>query len=211
MINQHNVKNVILDLGGVLVDINPQKTYSALNRILSPEFADTIQWEEIPEVVLAMETGRWKKHEFIEHLSRVCKPDVIEEEIIDAWCAMILEFPHERVDMVKSLSENYQVYLLSNTNVFHIKYFEKEFKNRYHFSLHQLFTKIYYSSEIGLRKPDVESFLFVLNDAGIKAAETIMVDDREDNCTIAESLGMRSLKVPEKSGLEAVIDQLLSS
>lgn len=209
MINQHNVKNVILDLGGVLIDINPQKTYSALKRILSPEESGSIKWNEIPGIVLAMETGRWKKHDFIDHLRKVCKPDVIEEEMIDAWCAMILEFPHDRVEMVKSLSEKYQVFLLSNTNVFHIKYFEKEFKNRYHISLHQLFSKVYYSSEIGFRKPDVESFLYVLNDACIKAEETIMIDDKEDNCMTAESIGMRSLKVPEKSGLEAVFDQLL--
>jgi glucose-1-phosphatase len=209
MINQHNVKNVILDLGGVLLDINPQKTFSALKRILSPEESVSIQWDEIPEIVLAMETGRWKKHEFIDHLKKVCKPDVIEEEMVDAWCAMILEFPHDRVEMVKSLSEKYQVFLLSNTNILHIKYFEKEFKNRYHISLHQLFSKVYYSSEIGYRKPDIDSFLYVLNDAGIKAEETIMVDDREDNCIMAESIGMHSLKVPEKSGLEAVIDQLI--
>jgi len=209
MINQHNVKNIILDLGGVLLDFNPQRTYSALKRILSPEESDSIQWDEIPEIVLAMETGQWKKHEFIDHIKKVCKPDVIEEEIIDAWCAMILEFPHERVEMVKSLSEKYQVFLLSNTNTFHIKYFEKEFKNRYHISLHQLFSKVYYSSDIGFRKPDIESFLFVLKDAGINAEETIMVDDREENCVMAESIGIKSVKVPEKSGLEAVIEQLL--
>jgi putative hydrolase of the HAD superfamily len=209
MIDQQNLKNVILDLGGVLVDINPQKTYSALKRILTPEKSESIQWDEIPDIVFAMETGLWKKHEFIDHLRKVCKPDVIEEEIIDAWCAMILEFPHDRVEMVKALSEKYQVYLLSNTNVFHIKYFEKEFKNRYHISLHQLFSKVYYSSEIGFRKPDIESYHYVLNDAGIIAEETIMVDDREDNCIMAESIGMRSVKVPENSGLEAVIEQLL--
>jgi len=209
MINQHNVKNIILDLGGVLLDFNPQRTYTALKRILSPEISDTIEWNEIPEIVLAMETGQWKKHEFIDHLKKVCKPNVIEEEIIDVWCAMILEIPHERVEMVKALSEKYQVYLFSNTNAFHIKYFEKEFKNRYHFSLHQLFTKIYYSSEIGFRKPDSQGFLFVLNDAGIKAEESIMVDDLGANCQAAELLGIRSVKVPENSGLEAVINQLI--
>jgi len=209
MIDQQNVKNVILDLGGVLLDFNPQKTFSALKRILTPERSESIQWDEIPDIVFAMETGSWTKHEFIDHLKKVCKPDVIEEEIIDAWCAMILEFPHERVEMVKALSEKYQVYLLSNTNAIHIKYFEKEFKNRYHIPLHQLFSKVYYSSEIGFRKPDAESFLHVLNDAEIKAEETILIDDREDNCMAAKSIGIRSLKVPEKSGLEAVIDQLL--
>jgi glucose-1-phosphatase len=209
MIDQQNVKNVILDLGGVLVDINPQKTYSALKRIISSEESYSIQWDKIPEIVVSMETGRLTKHEFIDQIKKVCKPDVIEEEIIDAWCAMILEFPHDRVEMVKLLSEKYQVYLLSNTNAFHIKYFEKEFKNRYHISLHQLFSKVYYSSEIGFRKPDIESYHYVLKDAGIIAEETIMVDDREDNCIMAESIGMRSVKVPENSGLEAVIEQLL--
>jgi putative hydrolase of the HAD superfamily len=209
MIDQHNVKNVILDLGGVLLDYNPQKTFSALKRILTPENSEEIQWDEIPEIVVAMETGRWTKHEFLEYIKRVCKPDVIEEEIIDAWCAMIQEFPHERVEMVKTLSEKYKVYMLSNTNALHIKYFEKEFKNRYHCSLQHLFSKVYYSSEIGFRKPDAESFLHVLTDAGIKAEETIFIDDREDNCQAAESLGMQSLKVPENSGLEAVIDHLI--
>lgn len=209
MIDQHNVKNIILDLGGVLIDIDPQITFSALKRILPTEKSESIQWDEVPEVVLAMETGSWNKHEFIEHFSKVCKPDVIEEEIVDAWCAMILDFPHERVEMVKLLSEKYRVFLLSNTNILHIKYFEKEFKNRFHFSLHHLFTKVYYSSEIGFRKPDAESYLYVLNDAGIKAEETVMIDDREDNCMAAESLGMKSLKVPDNSGLEAVIDHLL--
>lgn len=209
MIDQHNVKNVILDLGGVLLDYNPQKTFSALKRIFTPESSESIQWDEIPDIVVAMETGRWTKHEFLDYIKKACKPDVIEEEIIDAWCAMILEFPHDRVEMVKTLSEKYRVFLLSNTNAFHIKYFEKEFKNRYHFSLHHLFTKVYYSSEIGFRKPDAKSFQFVLNDAGIKAEETILVDDREENCKAAESMGMQSLKVHENSGLEAVIEQLL--
>jgi HAD superfamily hydrolase (TIGR01509 family) len=211
MINQQNVKNIILDLGGVLVDINPELTFSSFKRIFRPEILETLQWNEIPEEFIAIETGKWAKHQFLEYFQNVCKAEVTEEEIIDSWCAMILDFPHDRVEMVKTLSEKYQVFLLSNTNTFHIKYFEKEFKNRYHFSLHKLFSKVYYSSEIGYRKPDIESYLYVMNDAGIKAEETIMVDDREDNCLIAESLGMKSLKVPEKSGLEAVIDELLMS
>jgi FMN phosphatase YigB (HAD superfamily) len=208
MINQHNVKNVILDLGGVLVDIDPQETDIAMKRILSQEGIESIRCDKVPEMLLDLETGKIKRHEFLDHIRKYCKPDVLDEEIEDAWCAMILDFPHERVDMLKTLSQKYQVFLLSNTNSIHIKYFEKEFKNRYHFSLHKLFSKVYYSSEIGLRKPDIECFLYLLNDAGIKAEETVMVDDREDNFLAAESLGMQSLRVPENSGLEAVIDML---
>jgi FMN phosphatase YigB (HAD superfamily) len=208
MINQQKVKNLILDLGGVLVDVDPQETDIAMKRILSPEGIDSIRCDKIPEMLLDLETGKIKRHEFLDHIRKYCKPDVLDEEIEDAWCAMVLDFPHERVDMVKSLSEKYQIFLLSNTNSLHIKYFEKEFKNRYHFSIQKLFNKVYYSSEIGIRKPDTESILFVLNDAGIKAEETIMVDESEDNCMAAESLGMQWLRVPENCGLEVVIDQL---
>jgi putative hydrolase of the HAD superfamily len=209
MIDQRIVKNVILDLGGVLVDIEPEQTVTALKRIIQPHHHDTIKWDETPEVVYAMETGRWNKQQFIDHFQEVCKPDCIEEEIIDAWCAMILEFPTHRVDLVKQLAEKYNLFLLSNTNVFHIKYFEKEFKYRYNHSIHKLFSKVYYSSEIGLRKPDVECFQFVLNDAGIKPEETVMVDDLAVNCKAAELVGMHSLKVPGNCGLEAVIKYLL--
>jgi glucose-1-phosphatase len=210
MIDQHNVKNVILDLGGVLVDIEPGQTVDALKRIIKPDLIDSIKWDETPEVVSAIETGKWSKKQFVEHFHSVCKKDVIEEEIVDAWNAMILEFPHERVEMVKQLSQRYSLYLLSNTNAFHIKCFETEFRYRYNFQLKSLFKKVYYSSEIGYRKPDTDCFMHVLADAGIIPEETIMVDDREENCRAAEKAGMLSLKVPEKTGLEAVIEQLLS-
>jgi len=209
MIDQHIVKNVILDLGGVLVDIEPDNTINELKRIVQPHLLENLNWDEIPEVVLAMETGKWNKQQFIQHFKSICKPGVIEEEIVDAWCAMFLEFPRERVEMVKSLGKKYNLYLLSNTNSYHIKCFESEFKNRYNFPLKRLFKNIYYSSEIGFRKPDTECFNHVLAHAGLNPEETIMVDDREDNCRAAESVGMHFLKVPENSGLEAVVGELL--
>jgi putative hydrolase of the HAD superfamily len=129
--------------------------------------------------------------------------------MIDAWCAMILEFRAIRVKMLQDLSQKYKLFLLSNTNVYHVSYFEKEFKNRFHFPISDLFEKVYYSNEIGFRKPDAQAFEHVLTDAGIVASETVMVDDRPDNCLAAEALGMKSIVVPEKTGLEAIVDQLL--
>lgn len=209
MIDQHNVKNVILDLGGVLVDIDPENTIDALKRIMLPDLLQSIDWESTHKVVFDMEVGNLNKTQFFDHFKKVCKSNVIEEEIVDAWNAMVLEFPHERVEMVKLLGEKYNLYLLSNTNVFHINCFESDFKFRYNFPMKKLFKNMYYSSEIGLRKPSSECFQYVLEHSGLKPEETLMVDDREDNCLAAESVGMYSLKVPENSGLEAVIEELL--
>lgn len=209
MDNQKAIKNVIFDLGGVLVDLEWQNTYDEFARILKPEFKDAVNWDTLPEVVVGMETGTWGKNKFKKNMLAQCKPGVSASQMIDAWCAMILEFRAIRVKILQDLSQKYKLFLLSNTNVYHVSYFEKEFKNRFHFPISDLFEKVYYSNEIGFRKPDVQAFEHVLNDAGIIATETVMIDDRPDNCLAAETLGMKSIVVPEKTGLEAVIDQLL--
>ncbi|HOO83825.1 MAG TPA: HAD family phosphatase [Prolixibacteraceae bacterium] len=209
MTDQKFIKNVILDLGGVLIDIEPKNTYREFKRILRPETFVDIDWDNLPEVVEAMETGKWSKEEFKKTMLEACLPTITATQMVDAWCAMLMEFKALRVRMVQELNSKYNVYLLSNTNVYHVDFFEKEFKNRFHFKLKKLFKKVYYSHEIGFRKPDIAAFEFVLNDAGLIAEETVMVDDREDNCLAAEKAGMQSILVPNNTGLEKVIKQLL--
>lgn len=208
MIDQQIIKNVILDLGGVLVDIDPNETYAAFRRIFLPNVIMEIRWDDLPEVVVSMETGTWSKNKFKKTMLQACKPGVSESQMIDAWCAMLLEFKAPRVKMVQRLAKKYNVFLLSNTNVYHITYFEKEFSNRFHFPLKDLFQKVYYSNEIGIRKPDKQAFEYVLTDAGLVATETILVDDNEQNCEAAIKLGMQAIQVPKDTGLEAVICQL---
>ena len=209
MIDQKIIKNVILDLGGVLVDIEPEETYAAFKRIFLPEVLLEIKWDELPEVVLGMETGQWSKNKFKKTMLQSCKPGVSASQMVDAWCAMLLEFRAPRVKMVQDLAAKFNVFLLSNTNVYHVGYFEKEFMNRFHFPLQKLFTKVYYSNEIGFRKPDHNAFKHVLTDAGIVAEETVLVDDNAENCKAAEALGLKTIQVPQDSGLEAVIHELL--
>ncbi|MBN1767691.1 MAG: HAD family phosphatase [Prolixibacteraceae bacterium] len=209
MIDQQIIKNVILDLGGVLVDVEPETTYAEFERILRPESFRQIISEELPEIVHAMETGSWSKERFKQTVLAHCNKGVSDSQVIDAWCDMILEFRAPRVKMTQDLGKKYKLYLLSNTNVYHVSYFENEFKNRFHFSIKKLFKKVYYSNEIGFRKPDPSAFEYVLNDSGLNAAETVLVDDRADNCETARKLGMQAIKVPEQSGLEAVIKQLI--
>ena len=209
MIDQKIIKNVVLDLGGVLVDIEPEETYAAFKRIFLPDVLLEIKWDELPEVVMAMETGQWSKTKFKKTMLQSCKPGVSASQMVDAWCAMLLEFRAPRVKMVQDLAEKYNIYLLSNTNIYHVGYFEKEFMNRFHFPLKDLFTKVYYSNEIGFRKPDNRAFEHVMADAGIKAEETVLVDDNADNCDAAKALGFNVVQVPHDSGLEAVIRYLL--
>lgn len=210
MVDQNKIKNVVLDLGGVLVDIDPQKTLDAMMKLIDPETSLKPDWAELNNVVHAMEVGKWSQEEFILKMKEVCKPNVTETEIIDAWCVMLLHFPSLRVDLVRLLSDRYRVFLLSNTNEIHVNSFEQQFESRYGFPMQNLFEKVFYSNEIGCRKPEAEAFLHVLSHAGLNPAETVMVDDRLDNCQGAEAVGMCYINVPENTGLEAVVDRLIN-
>ncbi|HPR31504.1 MAG TPA: HAD family phosphatase [Prolixibacteraceae bacterium] len=209
MTGEHSIKNLILDLGGVLIDIDPHLSYAAFKRILLPRVIEQTDWKEINEAVVMMETGKWSNDRFKEFMLSNCKPGTTPSQMIDAWCAMLLEFPARRLHMLRQLASHYRLYLLSNTNEYHIRFFEFEFANRFHIPLNSMFTKIYYSSRIGFRKPDPECYRYVLDDARIVPSETVMIDDRTDNCQAAESLGMQSMKVPEQSGLEALMETLI--
>ncbi len=204
-----NLKNVVLDLGGVLYDIDPEKTFEELSNLFKPELIKPEILDGIPDVVHAMETGRWSDEYFICKIKEKCRHEVTEIDIINAWNKILIKFPEERISMVKELANKYRLFLLSNTNNIHIRYFENLFIKNNGFSMHDLFEKIYYSSEIGICKPDKQAFQHVLSDSGLKASETIMIDDRLDNCLGAESVGMKYLLVPENTGLEEVIDKIL--
>ena len=100
------------------------------------------------------------------------------EDLLNAWNAMILDIPEHRLDTLVEAKQNYNTFLLSNTNEPHIKIFEHDLYTEHgvkHFS--DYFDKLYYSCRIGLRKPDKEIFEFVLNQNKLIASETVFIDD----------------------------------
>lgn len=51
-------------------------------------------------------------------ISKVCS----KKEIIDAWNAMIVEFPEENWLLLNELKTKYKLFLMSNTNIIHYNY-----------------------------------------------------------------------------------------
>ena len=112
-----------------------------------------------------------------------CPAHISDKTINDAWNAMLLDTPPERITMIETLKKTYRVFLLSNSNKVHIdrvlEIGERDlgtdvFRDKWG---KRLFDKIYYSYEIGFRKPDVDAFEFVVNDARLVKEETLFVDD----------------------------------
>src|ERR1700756_2228507 len=186
------VKNIILDFGGVLLNIDYQLTEQAFIKLGCINFKEMYSQAAQTDLFNKFETGDISETVFFEELkNRSGIEKITEHKLKDAWNAMLINFPQENYAMLKELKKNYRVFLLSNTNETHIHEFEKlvtttcpvtEFEN--------LFEKIYYSYKMGVRKPNTACFLRVLHENNLNTEETIFIDDSFQHIEGAQKAGL---------------------
>ncbi len=187
------VKNIIFDLGGVLLDIDPRLSIVAFRELGMADLIKPGGWSYGHEVFLKMEQGLIGDRQFRDGVRALLPKPVSDEQIDQAWCAMLISFPTEKISLLQKLGSRYRLYLFSNTNSIHIRHFHELFIKEFGFPLSDLFVKDYYSSDIQLRKPDLRSFQFVLNDAGLNSVETLFIDDLDINTEAAAQTGMHTI------------------
>lgn len=186
-------KNIIFDLGGVLLDLDFQKTVVAFKDLGIDNFDEMFSQFKADELFEKLETGKISEADFYSAIKKRARHTIANEEIDQAWNAIILHFRTESLAFLEKLSGNYKLFLLSNTNRIHLKYFQKLFTSETGKpSLDGYFIKAWYSSEVGLRKPGAEIFEFVLQQENLKAAETLFIDDTLLNIQTAQKLGFKT-------------------
>ena len=188
------------------MNLDYNKTSTAFKELGFGNFDAMYSQFKADELFEKLETGKVSEQDFFMVLQKVADKPISNEQIISAWCAMLLDFRVKSLDHLKILSKNYKLYLLSNTNVIHFKAFHKIFDTQFGGGfLDDYFTKAYYSHCIGLRKPHREIYEFVVKDAGISAEETLFIDDSFPNLAAAIEMGMKThLLLPQER-----IEQLL--
>ena len=129
LIDLNGIRNIIFDLGGVVVNINYNLTLDAF-RVLGFYHFDSIytQLKQTPLFDL-FETGKISSASFREEIRK--QFPMTDTEFDKAWCAMLLDTPEERIKLLKKLKEKYRVFLLSNTNDIHINYYLPELNKKY--------------------------------------------------------------------------------
>jgi putative hydrolase of the HAD superfamily len=194
------IKNIIFDFGGVLLNLDYHKTDTAFKDLGFTNFDEMYSQFKADHLFEKLETGSVSEEQFFVILNKAADKPIDKEAISAAWSAMLLDYRKESLDCLKELSKNYQLFLLSNTNILHQRAFydiyEKQF-GRNDFNDH--FAKAWYSHEIGMRKPNKEIYEFVLKDAGLIAGETLFIDDSYPNLPPAREAGIRThLLLPEE-------------
>ena len=186
------IRNIVFDLGGVLVDLDFK---AAINGLQEAGFAN------VKEQLLAFdrggifqkfEVGEITADEFRTAIREYSTVTLTDEEVDGLWNAMLLEIPREKLELILHLRGKYMVYLLSNTNSIHWDYVCKNAFNYRGFRVEDYFEETFLSYEMHLAKPDKAIFEKVLSDANLLAEETLFIDDSEANCKAAQEVGIHA-------------------
>ncbi|MBL7947183.1 MAG: HAD family phosphatase [Flavobacteriales bacterium] len=190
---QHRYDTILLDLGGVLIDVDYQATARGFRDLGHPDFERLYSKAQQDHLFDGFETGALSPAEFRDRIRQVLDP-ALSDAVIDAnWNAMLGSVPPERIQLVHRLKEHYQVLLLSNTNAIHVPAFEAIIARENGITdFKQLFHGAYYSCEIGLRKPDASSFLHVLDKHHADPARTLFIDDSIQHVHGARKAGLHA-------------------
>ena len=201
---KQKIHNIIFDLGGVVLDLDVDRTYSAFVAMgfSQEELANN---EEYRKIFWQFEIGELSPEIFCENVRIILKKEIPPQKIKQAWNAMILGFKPEKIEFLQEISLGYQTFLLSNTNVFHEKVYSRMLAETFGLSMPDLFEKHYYSHLLGMGKPDPEIFNYVLKENALIAEETLFVDDSLQHIQSAQKLGIKCFHFPLNGDLEEVL------
>ena len=187
------IKNIIFDLGGVVLDIDFALTNKAFEELGLKGFSNHITQHHITPLFEDYETGKIDDAAFIKGVQELSGLPLTEAQIINAWNALLLEFLPARVAFLEKLKTKYRLFLLSNTNSLHLREFNERLKKMSGLYLEDIFEKTYYSHAVGLRKPHAEIYQLVIEENGLIPSETLFIDDTASNFSGAEQVGLKVL------------------
>lgn len=188
-----HIRNIIFDLGGVIMNIDFKLTEAAFNKLGFTNYREFMTQFHITPLFEAYETGKIDDATFIKGVQELSGLNITEEEVVEAWNALLLDFPPERLALLESLQQRYRLFLLSNTNALHYAAFQDKLHAQTGKLLEDYFEKTYYSHTTQLRKPHAAIYQLVLDENDLRAADTLFIDDTASNFSGAESLGIKTL------------------
>ena len=205
------IKNIIFDLGVVLIDVDYNRTADAFKALGMADFDNVYSKKKQDRFFDDFEKGMLSVEGLRAEVRKHIDNEVSDQQIDDAWNAMLGRVPAHRVEMLGKLKKDYDLYLLSNTNKIHVPAFSKIVDEDHGLdNFYSHFKNVYLSCEMGMRKPDKEIFDHVVNENDINKEVTIFIDDTPHHVEGGEKAGIRSYHLPDGVDISTFIEQILA-
>ncbi len=203
-----NIKHIIFDLGEVIINVNP----AAVKERMIHKGAGNVDELHLKlldgDIYHQLETGKIKPEDFRTAIKDIIDIPVTDDDIDEAWNAMLLDIPKERIKCMTRLKSKYKLYLLSNTNHIHWLSYDQYFQDTFDYpSINTFFTNTWYSYLMGVRKPDPEIFRKVLEEGQFDPSEVAFIDDLKENVDAAATLGIHPVHLPPGKEIMDLFDE----
>lgn len=192
---EKNVSALLFDLGGVILNLDYIRTIEAFRLLGKSDFEESYAQAQQDDTFDRFEKGEISPSEFRDYIRSIINKDITDDKIDDAWNAMLLDLPAERIDFLKELKSQFRIYLYSNTNAIHLKKFQEIIEAAYGEKslLENVFHKTYYSHIIGMRKPNANGFEHILSEQNLSPQEVIFIDDSLQHVKGASAIGINAV------------------
>lgn len=198
--------NIIFDFGGVILNLDYGLTIKGFQNLGVADFEASYSKLNQTSLFDELERGEVSPQQFRDGIRTVLKLDVSDSEIDAAWNAMLLDLPTQRLDLLEELGLRKRLALLSNTNAIHAQFFEAEMKRKHGIeNLNPFFEKVYYSFDVGMRKPEERIFELVLEERSFDPGETLFIDDSPQHIEGAKKVGLNTYHLRADQG-ETILD-----
>lgn len=205
-----SIDNIIFDLGGVIINLDYSLTAQAFKDLGLTNFDEMYSQAAQTGLFDRFEKGLVSPSYFVNALLDYMPAGTTPNQIVAAWNAMILEFPMENIDLLRTLKKKYRIFLLSNTNEIHIQYFNRKLSQMvFENDLIPFFEKVYFSSEVNMRKPELEIFERVIKEQDLARTNTIFIDDTLQHIEGAQKAGIKTFHFQKGArNLKTILEDL---
>lgn len=210
----YNIKNVIFDLGGVVIDLDRDRAVKGLTDLGLRDADDMLGLYGQKEPFLGLETGERSTADFFDLMRQKMHPGTTDRQITDALNQFLVDLPAERLAMLRRMRmAGFRIFVLSNTNpVMYNTWIANAFR-REGGSINDYFDGIVASFEELMCKPDVRIFQTLMCRYGLNPSETLMLDDSDKNCRAAAEAGAHAFRIgdTDKDNMLAICESLIEA
>ena len=186
------MKALLLDLGGVVIDVDPQRCFDYWAEAAGVEVGLIAARWSADEAYEAFEIGAIGFDEYLAKLSARLGITLREDDWRAGWNALLGDANADVVAALPTLASRVPLYCFSNTNVVHQAAWERR-----HADALTPFRRIYVSWQLGLRKPSVAAYQRVADDIGVAPEDIVFLDDNAANVRGARAAGLVARHVPD--------------
>ena len=204
-----NIKAIVFDMGGVLIDLDYDRCVAAYKALGFEEICDYLDPCHQKGIYGDMESGKASEDEFYDFFLSKCHTRTTRADI-DACMKSFYDGPSEKTgSLLRGLKQKgYGIYMLSNNNPIMMRICDSDFK-KVGIGISDFFDQAFISSSMKMMKPDAAIFNEAIRRIGLKAEELLFIDDSPVNVEAARKSGMNAILYTSGEDLEMTIEEAL--